>query len=393
MTERTGPGFRLLIIFLVGMAIRLPIVAVAPVLPLIHRDLGLDETSIAALNGLPVLLFALAAIPGSLLISRIGARRALIAGLIVVSIASALRGLGMSTPTLFAMTFVMGVAVAIIQPAAPAVVTQWFPAATSRATALFGNGMVIGATISGSLTIPLVLPLVGGSWGWSFAIWAVPVFAIALLVAGCTPAVVARTGQPRALWWPNWRDSRTWRLGLLQGGGSVVFYSGLTFFPDYLHAIGRPELVSPVLASYNACQFPASLLITVFASRMSGKRSPFIFAGATALLGLGAMFASQDWIIITAAAVVGIATVYVLILTLALVPLVADPGDAHRLSAGMLAIGYFMTYVIPLIGGRIWDWTDEPATAFLPGMLGSVIIIVMALTLRPGDSRSRKTSQ
>ena len=97
--------------------------------------------------------------------------------------------------------------------------------------------------------------------------------------------------------------------------------------------------------------------------------------------------------VVTAAAVVGISTVFVLILTLALVPLVADPGDAHRLSAGMLAIGYFMTYVVPLIGGRIWDWTGEPTTAFLPGALGCLIIILMALTLRPGDSGSRKAEQ
>jgi len=375
------------------MAIRLPIVAVAPVLPLIHRDLDLDETSIAALNGLPVLLFAAMAIPGSLLISRIGARRALIAGLFVVAVASSLRGWGMTGPMLFAMTFLMGAAIAITQPAVPAVVTQWFPSTTSRATALFGNGMVIGATISGSLTIPLVLPMVGGSWVWSFAFWAVPVILIALLVVGFTPAIPAQPGQRRALWWPDWRDARTWRLGLLQGGGSLVFYSGLAFFPDYLHAIGREDLVSPVLASYNACQFPASLLITLFAARMSGKRSPFVFAGLISLAGLAAMLLGDGWVIVVAAAVVGIATVYVLILTLALVPLVADPGDAHRLSAGMLAIGYCMAYLVPLICGRIWDWTGEPSAAFLPGTLGSVMIIIMALTLRPGDSGSRRASR
>ena len=93
------------VLWLVGADLRLTVLAVPPVLPLIHRDFALSERAVGALSGLPVLLFGIAAIPGSLLIARLGARRAAIAGLLVVAAASAARGLGPSAPMLFAMTF------------------------------------------------------------------------------------------------------------------------------------------------------------------------------------------------------------------------------------------------------------------------------------------------
>ncbi len=59
------PLLRLTLLWLSGIDLRLTILALPPVLPLIHRDLDLSEKLVAALTGLPVLLFAIVAIPGS----------------------------------------------------------------------------------------------------------------------------------------------------------------------------------------------------------------------------------------------------------------------------------------------------------------------------------------
>lgn len=114
-------------LWLSGAALRLTILAVPPVLSLIHHDLHLDETEVGALTGLPVLLLALAAVPGSLLVSRMGARRALLVGLILIAFSGAVRGVGSSVPVLFVMTFVMGCGVAISQPCLPSLVKGWIP--------------------------------------------------------------------------------------------------------------------------------------------------------------------------------------------------------------------------------------------------------------------------
>ncbi|HEX7969413.1 MAG TPA: MFS transporter, partial [Stellaceae bacterium] len=373
-----GSWFRLFLLWLAGIDLRLTILAVPPVLPLIHRDLALGETSVAALTGLPVLLFGVMAVPGSLLIARIGARRAVISGLLAVAVASGLRGLGPSAPMLFAMTFVMGAGVSIIQPALPALVSQWFPRSVALATAVYANGLLIGEMLSASLTIPLVLPLVAGSWEWSFGVWAVPVLLTALLMIG-TPNAALPAHASRRRWWPDWRDPQVWRLGLLQGGGSVVYFGCNAFLPDYLHATGRPELINACLTALNTGQLPASFIILAFANRLAGRRTPLAVAALVSLLGTGALLSASAPLLIAGAVLIGLSSAFVLILTLALPPLLAPPDDVHRISAGMLAIGYTLAFAVPLLGGAVWDATGAPATAFIPGAAGALIVLAMAL--------------
>lgn len=381
---RSACWFRLFLLWLAGIDLRLTILAVPPVLPLIHRDLALNETAVAALSGLPVLLFGLVAIPGSLLIARLGARRALILALLAVAAASALRGAGPAAPLLFAMTFVMGAGVAVMQPALPSLVSRWFPASVALATAVYANGLLIGEALSASLTLPLVLPWVGESWEWSFVVWAVPVVITALLVIAFTPhEEAARPGA--VLWWPDWRDARTWRLGLLQGAGSALYFACNAFIPDYFHATGRPELVGSCLTALNVGQLPASFIILAFARGLTGKRWPFVTAGLAGLAALGGLLLPLALPNILGAGIAGFAAAFVLILTLALPPLLAGPEDVHRLSAGMFAIGYTLAFIVPLLGGAIWDATAIIAAAFLPGAVGAVIVVIVALTLRPAD--------
>jgi CP family cyanate transporter-like MFS transporter len=132
MTDTTGPpirstAFHLGLLWMLGVQLRLTILAVPPVLPLIHRDLGLSEKAIGVLSTLPVLLLGLAAVPGSLMVARLGARRACLLGLAIVAAAGAARGIGPSAPMLYGMTLAMGIGVALMQPTLPSLVSEWFP--------------------------------------------------------------------------------------------------------------------------------------------------------------------------------------------------------------------------------------------------------------------------
>jgi CP family cyanate transporter-like MFS transporter len=69
----------LALLWLGGVASRMPILAIPPVIPLIHDDLHLSETAVGFLIGLPLGMFALAAVPGSLFVARPGVRRVLAA--------------------------------------------------------------------------------------------------------------------------------------------------------------------------------------------------------------------------------------------------------------------------------------------------------------------------
>jgi MFS transporter, CP family, cyanate transporter len=377
---------RLVILWLAGADLRLTMLAVPPVLPLIHRDLGLSEKAIGLLSGLPILLLGLAAIPGSLLIARIGARRAAITGLLFVAATAAARGLGPSWPMLLAMTVLMGAGIAVIQPALPTLVAEWFHAMPAFATAVYANGLLVGEAVPAALTIPLVLPLVGGGWPASFAAWSLPLVATALMVLLLTPhGAPPLAGRP-ARWWPDWKSPLVWQLGILMGGTGGLYFSANAFIPDYLHAIGRPQLVALCLAALNSAQLPASVLMLFVSRRLGRSRVPFVVMPLLAVAGIAGLLARADWAIVLGAGAMGFFGAFVLILTLALPPVLAPFRDVPRLSAGMFAVGYGLTCTIPLIGGAIWDATGIPAGAFLAGALSAAAVAAVALTLDPRPS-------
>src|SRR5215467_1516416 len=199
------------LLWLAGAGLRLTLLAVPPVIPMIQADLQLSGTEVGVLTGLPIVLFGVAALPGSLLIARFGAVATLVTGLVIAGIASALRGAVPHTFALYAATVVMGAGIAIMQPALPPLVRQWLPTRVSFATALYTNGLLVGETLAVMLTIPVVLPLVDNSWRWAFVIWGLPLMVIALMTALLAPAGTdAQSRQAPASGWPDWSNPLIW---------------------------------------------------------------------------------------------------------------------------------------------------------------------------------------
>src|SRR4026209_2253395 len=112
-----SPLRALVLLWLAGVALRLTILAVPPVLPPIHDDLHLSEPQVGILSGLPMVLFAGAAIAGSLMIARLGALSAMLSGLVLCAIVSVLRGIGPHIAMLYFGAIVTAFGVAVMQPA------------------------------------------------------------------------------------------------------------------------------------------------------------------------------------------------------------------------------------------------------------------------------------
>jgi MFS transporter, CP family, cyanate transporter len=364
------------LLWLAGICLRLPVLAIPPVIPLIHRDLQLSELEVAALTSLPVLVLATAVLLGSWVIARAGARWAVVSGLCLTALVSGLRGVGPSKAGLFGMTVLTGVGIAIFQPALPSLVSVWLPTRVGLATAVYVNGLLVGEALAAGITLPVILPLVGGRWTWSLGAWALPILLTAGLLAWLTRQLPDAVGSPQVRWWPDWGAPRTWRLGLLLGGNSAVYFGANAFFPDYLHAVGRPALTAAALAAFNAAQLPASLWVMAGAVRLVGRRGPFLAMGLAMLVGLGMVLSLGGWGVALGAALLGFTCGGSLALCSALPPLVADPAEVHRVAAGMFLIGYLYSFGVPLVGGAVWDRTHVPATAFLPVALGALTLLV-----------------
>lgn len=362
------------------------LLAVPPLIPRIHRDLHLSEKAVGALTSLPVLLLAAGAIFGSLLVARVGARRTMIAGLTIVGLAGAARGLGTSTPVLFVTTFLMGLGVAISQPSLPSLARLWAPGRVALATALYSNGFLVGEVVAAAFTVPLVLPLGGGGWQGALGLWSVPVLVTALAFALFTRHAARHEAAAPLRWWPEWGGRNTWRLGLILGGASLAYFGTNAFIPDYLRAVHAGQYIAPALVSVNVAQLPASLLVAAFPQLLVARRWPIALAGGGTAVAVAGFALGGPWVVVWAAPL-GFATASVLVLVLALAPLLAGQDDVHRLSAAIFTMSYACGFAGTFAGGAIWDATAVPLSSFLPVVVAGLTIVTLALQLDLSGAR------
>jgi CP family cyanate transporter-like MFS transporter len=361
------------------------VLATPPVVPLLHTDLHLSETDIGWLSSLPPMLFAIAAVPGSLLIARFGVVSALVAGLLLSAAGSAARGMFADATSLYASTIVMAAGVAIMQPTLPPLVRAWFPKRIGFATAVYTTGLLIGEILPAALTIPLVLPRVGDSWRLSFVVWTVPVLLTALIVAVFAPKLyTVRNPVPMAkrLWWPDWRRPLIWQLGLILGSVNAIYFVSNAFLPDYMVAVGRPDLIGSALTALNLGQLPAALLMLGVAGKLVTRPWAYVVTGLLSLICLiGILTTNGIWIVVWAG-VSGFSGAATLVLALALPSVLSAPDDVHRTSAGMFTISYSCAMVMSVLGGWLWDETHRPIAGFAPVALCAIVIVVLAPTVK-----------
>jgi MFS transporter, CP family, cyanate transporter len=375
---------RLVLLWLGGIDMRVTMLAVPPLIPLIHRELHLDEKAVGALVSGPVLLLAIAAVPGSLLIAKLGLRGALLAGLGSIAVFGALRGLGPSAPVLFSATFLMGLGVAVTQPAFPALVREWFPRRIAIATAFYSNGILIGETLPTALTTPVgVLPLAHGDWRWALGTWSVLVACSAVAIAAAAPK---RSTSPTitARWWPNWRQGQAVRIGIVMGMASAAYFGANAYIPDFLDQTGRHNLISPTLALLNGSQLLTAPVVALWPRLLTGRAG---FIGSAAIMAtaqLGLVLTPGSGVLLWAF-VLGFSTALAFVVVLSLPPRIAPPGDVARMSAAIFTLQYATAFVIPLVAGALWDATGRALLAFVPGIAAAAAMAYGAMSLRIPD--------
>ncbi|HMG78978.1 MAG TPA: MFS transporter [Xanthobacteraceae bacterium] len=375
----------LLLLWLAGACLRITVLATPPVTPLLHADLHLSETQIGWLSSLPPMLFAIAAVPGSLLIARVGLIPALLVGLSLTALGGAARGAIPDATFLFASTVVMAAGVAIMQPILPPLVRAWFPARIGFATAVYTTGLLIGEILPAALTIPLVLPLIDESWRLSFVVWTIPVLLTAVVVAVYAKRRNdAGNAAPAAntLWWPDWRRPLIWQIGLILGSVNAIYFVSNAFLPDYVIAQGRPDLVGAALTALNVGQLPAAFLMLGLAGSLVTRPWAYAVSGLASLLALIGMVMSHGVGIVVFAGLLGFTDALTLILALALPLMLSAPDDVHRTSAGMFTISYSCAMLLSIVGGWLWDLTAMPVASFAPVALCAIVIVVLASTVK-----------
>lgn len=379
------------LLWLAGFYMRVPILAAAPLGPEINADFGLTQTALGALTTLPVLMLGLGALPASMLIGRIGARNTVVLALLVTAIASGLRGAAPNIALLLACTAVMGLGIAAMQPSLPALVPRWCPGFVALGSSVYLNGMMISEFAGAGLTLPLVLPLAGGSWRMAFVLWSVPGVIVALALFypklhGSSQPI----GASRSL--PAIKDSRVWAFGLMLGVTSATFFGVNAYMASVLDEKGLAESLDVALLLFNLSQVVASVIMLAVAHRILALPRLLFATVSLIALGLLGFMLLSGMASIAATLVLGFASALQLIALVMLPPLLRSPDEAGKLAAGMFAIGYILGFLIPLGAGVIADLFASTRTALWLLVAFNLVCLPLAwqTPTEPGRARARQ---
>lgn len=382
-----------LLLWICGVGLRLSVLAVPPVISLIQSDLQLSGTEIGILTGIPVILFAIAAAPGSLLIEHVGVRWTLAGGLAIAALGSGLRAVAPEAYSLYAASVLMSGGIAIMQPAMGAAVRQWMPERAAFGTALYTNGLIVGEIVPVALMLPVLLPYFHQSWRLGLLTWSAPLLAMAVMVLVFGPRGGSHiAGSKAGRLWPDLASKLNWKIGMILASVSSTYFCTNAFLPAYLTNTGRSADVSAALTALNLGQFPVSLLMVVLADWFQGKRWPFLFFGGLMLASIFGVVFSTGSATIMWAGITGMSSSSVLMLGMALPPLLArNPDDVARILAAALAISYSYAMLVSLVSGIAWDIGGKAVFAFVPVVIAAtpILFAIWAISLRAASASER----
>lgn len=387
MTERGAATERIflayVLLWLSGTAIRIPILAIPPILPYLQNELKMSGTELGLLSGIPMIVLAIIALPGSTIVRSVGALNALMLGLLVTAVGSALRGFTSTTLMLLATTAVMSVGIAIAQPALPMIVRQWLPSRIGFATSIYSTGMVAGCIFPSGMTIPIILPLVHESWRGSLIAWSSAIFVTLILLWALSPRsdIPADSERTKAFSLAGLDLGIIWRIGLIFGANNCVYFGTNAFIPPLLIEAGQQNLVTSALTAYNTVQLFGSLAVLALSRRMERRRWPYIGAGICILLNLAWLAFSSGETTVYAAAMLGFFSGITLTTGLMLPPLLSDPSEVAKTSAAMFTISYTIAMIGTVVGGAAWDLFGHPRAAFGVLALCALPFIIVSPTL------------
>ena len=284
-------------------------------------------------------------------------------------------------------SLVVGLGIGLAGVLITGVVKEHLAERAGAATGGYVVAMMVGATVSSAVAVPLATLL--GGWSWSLAVWAVPAV---LATAAWTPiarripaAEPVRTPLP-------WRVPTARVAACYQAGTSLMFYGWLTWLSPYYEGHGfAPERAGLLLAVWSIAQIPAALFMPVLAER---RRRWRFWTGLTLLCGLagtlGALLVPLPPLVgpwLWAALMgVGVGAGFPLGLT-AIAWRAPDATTAAATSGLALGVGYTAAGLGPVLMGVLIDLTGGYALAI--GLLLLAGLVQAWAIFKIGDPAER----
>ena len=371
----------LLAIVLLGLNLRPALAAIGPLLDRIQRDTGLDHVTASLLTSVPVIIMGLGALACGPLRRRLGDNGGILLGVLLIALASLLRGLLPAASTLLVSAVLAGAGIAFVQALLPGLIKSRFAADSGRLIGFYSCAIMAGAAFGAAFTPWLAQSL---GWAWALAGWTLP----ALLAAAVWRRAAPSAGASAVASAPplvTWRWPRAWLLMSFFGIGTAGYTLVLAWLPPYYTALGWSAQASGLLlAALTLCEVVAGLLLSSLLPRFPDRR-PLLAAVLLSLLAglIGLQLAPETLVVPVALLLgVGIGGLFPLSLVVAQDHL-DDPRQTGDLLAFVQGGGYLIAACAPLLAGLLRHYSTDLSLSWQLMALATLVLMVMAMRFSP----------
>ena len=375
----------LALVWFVYFAFGLILSSIPPLVNVIAEDLSLTYSEMGVVLGSVILLYLPLAVPVGVGIDRVGHKRMITLGLLMISVSAILRSLVFSFESLFSVVLLFGIGGPTVSVGLAKVVASFFEGRErGLASGIYMTGASVGSASALALTNSLVLPIVG-TWRNVFSFYGI----IGLCIV-CAWILFARepegnSGQPndnvqfRSMVIDLLRRTDVWLVAIIGSTTFLVFYGFGNWLPTILEAKGLSPVDAGFLASIPTwVGLIGSAIIPGIGE--TGSRRPIIIASLL-LEGVFMYIVGISCCLTLLTSLVIFGIVSGAMMPLMLVVMMDLPGvgaEKTGIASGLFfSMGGFTGFVGPIVVGLLTDLTSS----FLPPLLLLTIVVEAMILL------------
>ncbi|MBM7839715.1 CP family cyanate transporter-like MFS transporter [Alkalihalobacillus xiaoxiensis] len=377
--------YLLLALALASLNLRPAITSVSPLLESIQQSLGISGTTASLLTTLPVLCMGVFAPLATTISKRIGLEKAIFFSLLLITFATAVRGVLGTTGAAFFLivtAFLAGVGIGIAGPLLSGFIKQYFPHKPGFVS-IYSASLVIGAGVATGLAVPFY-EAAGNSWQISLAVWAV--FGIAAVLLWIKLAKKRQTeiiNRSAAL---PLRNKRALLITLFFGLMATVFYTTTAWAAPIVMNMGySAAMAGTMITIFQVIQIPVSLTLPNVVARKGGLTIALISCSLLELAGIFLLI--TDVHPLPAMILLGVGAGGLFPLALMLPILETETADeASALSAMNQGGGYVFAALGPFLVGILYDTFNSFKPALI--VLAFLVVCMIAVQWTLGRTQS-----
>jgi CP family cyanate transporter-like MFS transporter len=342
-------------------------------------------------------MLVVTAIPAGLVSDRVGIKKTIGMGLIIMAAGAVLRSTATDFVSLLAYTFIFGFGFGWTFPNLPKLVSTYV--AKDKANVAMGivnSGFPIGTALGLAITVPIILPIAETYQG-VFLIWSIPTIIAAVswwILIRQPTSKSSHIGQPSTSitsFRSAFSNKHLWLVAVLMFIHTFTFRNWSSWAPVMMMLKGASPSLAGLVASMTVWAILPTFLLAPRLSHRIGLRKPFLWVPSM-VLAIAFWVAkyiaiNTSWVIMP---LIGVAAGTRFTTIMALPLELTHESEVGMASGMLLSIGYVGGVIGPLIGGRILDTTQNLDLSLLVLTIISSAATFIALKL-PETGPGRRT--